>query len=111
MPIASPRGRENAAVGYTAAAVNASLHTGDPGTTGTAEVSGGGYARRPITWNAGTVDGVLISNELVFNLPASTTVTWCAVWDGSGNFIDKSSVIITTIAAGEVRFMLMYTQS
>lgn len=62
------------------------LHTGDPGAANTAsnEVSGGSYARQAITWNAAASGAIDSSNAPVFNVPASTTVTWVSFWNTAG---------------------------
>ena len=82
-----------------ALAVKASLHTADPGESGTNEITGGSpaYARKAITWNAagsGTMDD---SNVPVFDVPASTTVSYVGFWSlvtggtfyGSANVTDE----------------------
>lgn len=53
----------------------ASLHTGDPSTTGANEVSGGSpaYARRSITWAAAASAQQSNSATITFNVPPSTT--------------------------------------
>ena len=68
-------------------AVFASLHTGDPGTTGANEISGGSpaYARKAITWNAAS-GGALDNNaNPVFDVPASTTVAHVGLWSAATN--------------------------
>lgn len=54
-----------------------SLHTADPGTGGTSEVTGGSpaYARKAITWSAAASGSKASSNQPVFDVPASTTIT------------------------------------
>lgn len=63
----------------------ASLHTADPGSTGTSEISGGSpaYARQAITWNAAASANLDSSNAPVFNVPAATTVTHFGLWSAS----------------------------
>lgn len=61
-----------------------SLHTADPGSTGTSEVTGGSpaYARKPITWAAAS-GGAVAENtgtDPVFDVPAGT-VTHLGLWD------------------------------
>ena len=66
-------------------AVFASLHNGDPSTTGANEISGGSpaYARKAITWNAAS-GGALDNNaNPVFDVPASTTVSYVGLWSAS----------------------------
>lgn len=55
-------------------AVFASLHTSDPGTTGTAEATGGSpaYARKSITWNAASGGSKGSASAPVFDVPAGT---------------------------------------
>lgn len=93
MPIATAQGKEYAAGGYTAQALYMSLHTADPGTTGANEVTGGApaYARQPVTWVAGSVDGVYNATVPAFDVPA-TTVTHVGLWTTGGTFLDKADV-------------------
>lgn len=77
-------------------AVFASLHTADPGTTGTSEVTGGSpaYARKAITWNA-AASGALDNNaNPVFDVPAGTTITHVGLWDAvtAGNFLGSMDI-------------------
>lgn len=60
----------------------ASLHTADPGATGTNEVTGGApaYARKAITWNAAATGNLDSSNQPVFDVPAGTTITHVGFW-------------------------------
>jgi len=63
-----------------------SLHTADPGTDGSNEVSGGSpaYAKKAITWNTATAGDLDTSNTPIFDVPASTTVTHLGLWSGDG---------------------------
>ena len=92
MTIATAQGRENAAAGYTAQAVLMSLHTAEPGSTGASEVAGGTYARVPVTWTSGTVDGQYTATVPDFNVPAGTIPTWVGLWSSSGTFLDKAAI-------------------
>ena len=62
-----------------------SLHTADPGTTGTSEVSGGAYARQgPVAFaNAGN-EPTVASNSAILTFPAATaswgTIGWFGIW-------------------------------
>lgn len=53
---------------------HASLHTGDPGTSGANEASGGSpaYARVPVSFGAATTPGEMSHGSLTWNLPAGT---------------------------------------
>jgi hypothetical protein len=71
------------------AALFGSLHTADPGTTGTSETSGGSpaYARKSITW--GTASGGSIAGGTITFDVAAGTYTHLGYWDAvtSGNFV------------------------
>lgn len=65
-----------------------SLHTGDPGTTGTNEMTGTGYARAAITWGA-TSNGNKSGVGAKQTVPASRTVAWLGLWTAAtgGTFL------------------------
>ena len=69
--------------GLTAVAAYASLHTADPGTSGTAEVSGGSYARKSISWATATNGSAVSDTDIVFDVPSSTTITHLGYWSAS----------------------------
>ncbi|WHT21009.1 hypothetical protein N8J89_08060 [Crossiella sp. CA-258035] len=74
---------KNAAVnGVAGGATWISLHTADPGTTGTAEVTGGSYARVQTTWGA-AASGSRVGSQAVINVPAGTTITHWGIWSAS----------------------------
>lgn len=68
-------------------AIYGSLHTADPGTTGTNEVTGGSpaYARKSLTWAAASGGSVALSNQPTFDVPASTTVAYVGLWSAATN--------------------------
>ncbi len=71
----------NAAVdGVAAIASHASVHTADPGGTGTSEVSGGGYARQAVTWTAASAGSRSATATLSFTAAASTGATHTGLW-------------------------------
>lgn len=76
--------KEAAALAVSALGATISLHTGDPGTTGTSEATGGApaYARKSTTWTGGTSDGSVSGSPVVFDVPAGT-YTHIGVWNGS----------------------------
>lgn len=70
----------NAAVGaITALGDWISAHTGDPGSTGASEVTGGTYARKQTTWGAAS-SGDQVGSLVTLDIPAGTTVTHWGVW-------------------------------
>lgn len=115
MPIETAQQRENLAVEYGVRATHASLHSADPGSTGANEISGGSpaYARKPLTWSVGTVDGVVTATA-VFDVPAGQAVTHGALWTAltGGTYLDKVSISYATQASqGTLTLNLTYTQS
>jgi hypothetical protein len=71
--------------GLTTNAVFVSLHTADPGTGGTSEVTGGSpaYARKAITWTAAAASTTSNSAQIVFDVPTSTTIRYLGYWSAS----------------------------
>ncbi len=72
----------------TALATRWALHTGDPGAANTAsnEVSGGSpaYARKAVAWNAASGGVATQNGDVVFDVPAGTTVSWVSLWNTAG---------------------------
>lgn len=74
---------------------HASLHTGDPGTAGDFEVTGGGYARQAISMS-GAANGIrAAANQPVFGVPAGTTISHIGLWNnttflGSADPVDET---------------------
>lgn len=72
----------------TALALRVAAHTGDPGAADTAsnEVTGGSpaYARKAIAWGAASGGVGAASSQPVFDIPASTTVSWLSLWNTAG---------------------------
>lgn len=65
-----------------AVAVFASLHTADPGATGTSEVTGGtpAYARKALSWAAAATASKASSAGVVFDVPGGTTISYDGYW-------------------------------
>lgn len=101
MAIAVNATKEALATAYTGQGAYISLHTADPGTTGTSEASGGSpaYARKLTTWTAGSSDGIATGSQVTFDVPAGT-YTHVGIWSAatSGNFIDKCAISSTTLS-------------
>jgi hypothetical protein len=68
--------------GLGAVAGFVSLHTADPGASGTSEVTGGSpaYARKAITWDAAASGSKASAAQIVFDVPAATTIGWLGYW-------------------------------
>lgn len=82
--------KEAAALAVTGLGNWISLHTTDPGTTGTGEASGGSpaYARKQTTWTGGAADGSVTGSQVAFDVPAGT-YTHIGVWSAAtaGTFV------------------------
>lgn len=87
-----------------------SLHTGDPGTTGASEVTGGGYARLAVTWNAAAAGAKTNATALSFSTAGATAVThfgtWTAVTAGSysigGALASPVTAATITVSSGSI---------
>lgn len=101
--------------GLAASAVWASLHTADPGTDGSSEVTGGSpaYTREVLSWAAAASGSVSSDAQIVFDVPGSTTITHLGYWSASaaGTFygarqLDTNQTYATqgtyTIAIGNI---------
>jgi hypothetical protein len=69
-----------------------SLHSADPGDTGTSEVSGGAYARQTAAFSNTGANPTTASNSSIVSFPVATvawgTLPYFGVWDAvsGGNF-------------------------
>lgn len=115
MPGLNNNGKNALLGGLTGVAGYVSLHTADPSTTGTSEVSGGtpAYARKAVSWGAASAGSVSSSGSIVFDVPGSTTITHLGYWSAStgGTFygsraLDASQTFATqgtyTISSGNL---------
>ena len=76
-----------------------SLHTGDPGTTGANEVSGGSYARATdLTFGTASNGRRTCSTQPTLDVPAGTTVDYIGLWN-SGTFVGSYNATNETFAA------------
>lgn len=114
--VLSDSGKNLALNGFAGGAVYASLHTADPGTTGTSEVTGGSpaYARKSVSWAAASAGALTTNAQIVFDVPASTTIKYVGFWSASTSGTFYGHVTITnetfagqgtyTIASGDIDF-------
>lgn len=115
MAINVPATKTALATAYKNLGAYISLHTASPGTTGTNEVTGGSpaYARKQTTWGTVT-DGAVTGSEVIFDVPAGTTITHVGIWSAStsGTFVDwADSSDISFTPQGQVKVTPSYTQS
>lgn len=83
-----------------------SLHTADPGETGTSECTGGSYARQSIAFSAASNPAGTIANSgtVTFSAMPAATVTHFAIWDNSsaGNCLITGALGASkTVGAGD----------
>lgn len=67
--------------------VEASLHTADPGASGSSEVTGGSYARQAITFNAAGSGQVAVAANVAFTGMPAADVLYIGYWADDGRFI------------------------
>ena len=84
--------------GLTVGAGFVSLHTADPGLTGTSEVAGGSpaYVRKAIAWTAASSSATSNSAQIVFDVPTSTTIRYLGYWSASTSGTFYGSRILDT---------------
>lgn len=99
--------------GFAGGVTFVSLHTADPSTDGSSEVSGGTYTRESVSWASAASGSVSTSASVVFDVPGSTTITHLGYWSAStsGTFygsraLDTNQTFATagtyTIATGNI---------
>jgi hypothetical protein len=71
--------------GLTAVAAYASLHTAEPNSSGSSEVTGGSYSRESISWAAASGGTAASNANIVFDVPANTTITHLGYWSASAS--------------------------
>lgn len=66
------------------------LHTGDPGSAGTANASAV-TTRNAITWNAASAGAMTLATLASYAMTTGETITHISIWDAStaGNFIES----------------------
>lgn len=111
MAIAVNATKEALSTEYTGLGAYISLHTSDPGSTGTGEATGGSpaYARKLTSWTAGGSDGVATGSQVTFDVPAGT-YTHVGIWNAvsAGTFIDKCA-ITSTVLSGQGQILVTPT--
>lgn len=77
------------------APTHVSLHSADPGQTGTSELTGGAYARVAGTFNAAAAGARALNEDVTLNVPASTTVAFVGYWTAitGGTFLGSFDVV------------------
>lgn len=96
--------------GFASAATYVSLHSADPGSTGTSELTGGtpAYARQSITWAAPSAGSLSSSNQPTWQVPGSSTVAYVGFWSAAtgGTFELGRALPNTEVYAGAGTYTL-----
>lgn len=104
--------KEAAALAVTALGSYISLHTADPGTTGTSEATGGSpaYARKQTTWTGGASDGSVPGSQVTFDAPAGT-YTYIGIWTAAtgGTFVAGFALSSSVTLAGQGQVLVTPT--
>lgn len=115
MAIQTTTQKETLAVAYGGAATHGALYTTVPGGSAGTEPSGGSpaYARKPLTWSAGGVDGIVTATA-TFDVPAGATIVGAGVHTAltAGTYLDGVAVTSQAFASqGTYAVTFTYTQS
>lgn len=104
--------KEAGALAITALGAYISLHTADPGTTGTSEATGGSpaYARKLTTWSGGASDGSVPGSQVTFDLP-SGTYTHMGIWSAAsgGSFVAGFALSAPATLSGQGQTLITPT--
>jgi hypothetical protein len=114
----TPSTKETAALAVTGLGSWISLHTGDPGTTGANEATGGApaYARIQTTWSGAGSDGVVVGSDVLIDVPAGT-YNYVGIWSAAsgGTFIGSNptplSPVITVSTQAQIIVSPTYTEA
>lgn len=84
--------------------IKISLHTGDPGTTGANEVTGGSYARQSAGYSAASGGACALAGTVSFTGMPAVTVTHMGLWDSAGTplFVQGAALLASKpVGAGD----------
>ncbi|MDW8068561.1 MAG: hypothetical protein RML46_06590 [Anaerolineae bacterium] len=79
---------------FSVSAVYMSLHSDDPGEDGANEISGDGYARVQVIFNAPSEGSMAMASPVEFPNMPNVTVTHVGLWDSAtgGNFLLRGAL-------------------
>jgi len=72
--------------------VSVSLHTGNPGTTGANELTGGGYTRQTPTWGTAAAGVIETTASMVFPIAAGNSISYVGLWDTGPVFVGSAQI-------------------
>lgn len=110
MALATATAKNTLATAYATAAKFGALYTSVPGSTPGTEVTGGTYARVPLTWS--TAVGGVVTATATFNVPSGVTVRGAGVHtDATVGYLDGWTVAEQAFASdGKYTATITYTQ-
>lgn len=99
--MAFPTGTKNTAVNaITALGSWISLHTGDPGTTGASEATGGSYARQQTTWPSAS-GGAATGSEVTHGGLVAAAYGYFGVWSAvTGGVFEHGNSLTPAMTLG-----------
>lgn len=87
-----------------------SLHSADPGATGTSELTGGSpaYARKAASWSAASASSKALSASPTFDVPAGATVAYVGYWSAAsaGTFYGSRALSASETFTGQGTYTL-----
>lgn len=115
MPIKTNAMKEALAIKYGQDALYGALYTTAPGAAAGSEPSGGtpAYARQPLSWAPGAVDGVVTATA-VFDVPSGATIVGAGVHSAltGGTYLDGATVVSQAFSSqGTYTATFTFTQS
>lgn len=103
--------RNTLVTAYKNTIVNSALYSTVPGATAGTELTGGSYARQPLTWGA-VANSTVTSNAANFQVPAGATVAGVGLLDSGGTYQDGVGVTSQPFStAGVYTITVSYTQT
>jgi len=102
----SSAGEAAALTGLLTAPISVSLHTGDPGDTGSAEVTAPSYARvTPVTFTQSGANPTIASNSSILSFPVAGepwgTIAYFGVWSGATWMGSGALALAKAVSAGD----------
>lgn len=96
MTMLIPDAKKNSILDAAYQSVFVSLHTGNPGTTGADEVTGGSYARQAENFGAASSGELTNASDITFTDMPAATVTYVGFWTlvSGGTFIGGASLAV-----------------
>lgn len=78
-------GKNALLTGIKGVITHVSLHSADPGATGTSEISGGtpAYGRQAVSFGTPSAGSMATDASMTFNVPAGATVAYVGYWSAS----------------------------